>query len=90
MNEVRKLETGETVWSGVNGEATVGTGSIALGHLQPSGASARKWRNGVESGPPSLRGCARQLACQRIGTAGGMLVRSWEEKGREWCGLVED
>lgn len=65
------------------------TGLIAPGHPPPSGASARKWRNGVESGPLSLMDYARQLASRRIGTAGGKQVRG-RGRGREECGLVWD
>lgn len=72
----------------MNGEGTVGTGLIVRGHLLPSGASARKWRSGVENGPPSLRGCAKQLASRRIGTVGGMPVRVWERNGGKSVGCL--
>ena len=70
---MRKLGTGETDWSGVNGEVTVGTDLIVPEHQPPSEVLARKWRSGVESGLLSLRDCARQLVSQRIVV--GILVR---------------
>jgi len=50
----------------VSGEVTVGTDLIVPEHLPPSEVLAKKWRSEVESGHPSLRDSARQLASQRI------------------------
>lgn len=50
----------------VNMEVTVRTRLIIHRHLPLSRASARKWRSGIDSGPPSLRGCIKQPASWRI------------------------
>lgn len=60
----------------------MGTDLIVPEHLPPSEVLVKKWRSEVESGHPSLRDSARQLASQRIVV--GILVR---RKGRlieEW------
>lgn len=60
---------------------TVGTDLIVPEHLPPSEVLAKKWRSGVESGHPSLRDSARQLASRRIEV--GILVRR-EGLAEEW------
>lgn len=65
---------------------TVGTDLIVPEHLPPSEVLAKKWRNEVESGHPSLRDSARQLASQR--TVVGTLVRRRE--GLQRNGLLAE
>lgn len=60
----------------------MGTDLIVPEHQPPSEVLARKWRSGVESGLPSPKDCARQLASRKI--AVGILVSRKGRPAEEW------